>query len=493
MCIIARQANIAAFWLNVYRDSELFYMNSDTYKNPKQLTLFSLVMITIVSVDSIRNLPATALFGSQLVFFFVMAALVFLIPCALVSAELASAFSEQGGIYVWVKEAFGQKFGFLAIWFQWIENVIWYPTILSFVAGTIGYLIAPALASNKFFLIAVILTAFWGVTIINLMGMRFSAMFSNVCATAGLLLPMTLIIALGVSWFMGDHPLQINLSPSALMPNLHESNAWVALTGIIMSFCGIEIATVHAGDVANPQRVFPRALLYSVLIIVSTLIMGSLAIAVVLPSGKISLVAGIMQAFAAFFAAYHLQWFLPLVAIMLILGGLGGVSNWIIAPTKGLLIAGKDGNLPPSLQKENGQGAPVNLLLYQAIIVTLLTLSFFMMPSVNGSYWLLTALAAQLYMFMYLLMFGAAIYLRLARPDLPRMFSVPGGNKGLCFVAVVGILGCLATIAVGFIPPANIQVGGTWHYESLLLGGLILMCLPPFLCQRFSRESWVLA
>src|SRR6516164_3994438 len=103
----------------------------------KALSLLSLVMITVGSVDSIRNLPATALFGSSLIFFFILGAIFFLIPTALVSAELSSAWAKQGGIYVWVKEAFGEKCGFLAIWFQWIENVIWYPTILSFVAGTV--------------------------------------------------------------------------------------------------------------------------------------------------------------------------------------------------------------------------------------------------------------------------------------------------------------------------------------------------------------------
>ena len=117
------------------------------------LTVFSLTMITVGSVDSIRNLPATALFGSQLIAFFLLGALFFLIPTALVSAELASGWPKQGGIYIWVREAFGKRVGFLAIWLQWIENVIWYPTILSFVAGTVGYLIDPALAQNPYFLL----------------------------------------------------------------------------------------------------------------------------------------------------------------------------------------------------------------------------------------------------------------------------------------------------------------------------------------------------
>ena len=445
------------------------------------LTIFSLTMITVGSVDSIRNLPATALFGSQLIAFFILGALFFLIPTALISAELASGWPKQGGIYIWVKEAFGKKVGFLAIWLQWIENVIWYPTILSFVAGTIGYLIDPTLAGNPYFLCLVIVSSFWGATLVNLRGMHSSAILSNICAISGLLLPMALIIGLGAFWITGGNPVHVQFDLQSTLPHLQDRSMWVSLTAIILSFCGIEIATVHANDVHNPQRAFPRALIYSVGIILSTLILGSLSIAVVLPSQDINLVAGIMQAFDAFFARYHLLWLMPVVAVMLVLGGLGGVSNWIIAPTKGLLVAAQDGNLPPVFQKVNRQGAPVTMLVGQASIVTVLSALFLFMPSVNGSYWLLTALAAQLYMLMYFLMFLAAIKLRLSAPDHPRAFRIPGGIVGLCFVAGVGMIGVLTTLAVSFIPPEGINVGSVLHYEMMLIIGLVLMCAPPFI------------
>jgi glutamate:GABA antiporter len=453
-------------------------------KKKHSLTIFSLTMITVGSVDSIRNLPATALFGSQLVFFFLLGALFFLIPTALVSAELSSGWPKQGGVYIWVKEAFGKKAGFLAIWLQWIENVIWYPTILSFVAGTIGYFIDPSLANNAYFLCLVIVCSFWGATFINLRGMHSSAILSNICAISGLLLPMALIIGLGAVWIVGGNPMQISFDSQSILPHLQDKSMWVSLTAIILSFCGIEIATVHANDVHNPQYAFPRALIYSVVIILSTLILGSLAIAVVMPAQDINLVAGIMQAFDAFFRRYELSWLMPVVAVMLVLGGLGGVSNWIIAPTKGLLVAAQDGNLPPFFQRVNKNGAPVTMLIGQAVIVTILSGLFLFMPSVNGSYWLLTALAAQLYMLMYLLMFLAAIKLRLSAPSQPRPFRIPGGIIGLCFVAGVGMIGVLTTLVVSFIPPSDINVGSVLHYEMMLIIGLILMCSPPFISNK---------
>ena len=370
---------------------------------------------------------------------------------------------------------------------QWIENVIWYPTILSFVAGTIGYLINPALTNNPYFLWAVIITCFWGATLLNLRGMSSSALFSSFCSLAGLLLPMSLIIGLGTVWIVQGNPLEIQFDIQSIIPHLSDKGVWVSLTAIMMSFCGIEIATVHANDVDNPQHAFPKALTYSVGIILSTLILGSLAIAVVLPNKDINLVSGIMQAFEAFFVKYHLNWMMPVVAVMLVLGGLGGVSNWIIAPTKGLLVAAEDGNLPEVFQRTNKRGAPVVMLITQALIVTVLSALFLFMPSVNGSYWLLTALAAQLYMLMYFIMFIAAIKLRISQPQHERPFKIPGGMFGMLFVAGIGIVGVFTTLAVSFIPPEGINVGSTIRYELTLIIGLALMCLPPFV------SSWVLS
>ncbi len=448
-------------------------------KKKHALTVFSLVMITVGSVDSIRNLPATALFGSELIIFFTFGAIFFLIPAALISAELASGWPQQGGIYIWVKESFGKSMGFLAIWLQWISNVIWYPTILSFVAGTIGYLINPNLVNNPYYLWLIIIMAFWGTTFINLCGMTSSALFSNICTILGLLLPMSMIIILGVIWLLSGNPMEISFKLPDLLP--HFNSLWVSLTAIMLSFCGIEIATVHANDIRDPQHAFPKSLIYSVLIILSTLICGSLSIAMILPHNEINLVAGIMQAFDAFFLRYHFHCLMPYIAIMLVLGGLGSVSNWIIAPTKGLLIAAQDGNLPKIFQLVNKNGAPVFMLIFQAIVVTILSSLFIFMPSVNGSYWLLTVMAAQLYMLMYLLMFIAAIKLRWSKSMHLREFCISGGFTGLLIVAIMGIIGVILTFIVSFIPPNGINIGNVMHYEIILIAGLLLMCSPPLL------------
>jgi len=448
------------------------------------LTVFSLAMITIGSVDSIRNLPASALFSGSVAFFYLMAGLTFLIPAALVSAELATGWPSRGGVYTWVKEAFGPRWGLLAVWYQWISNVIWYPTILSFMAGTIAHITIPELSTQPIFMVAVILVVFWFATGINLLGMQASARFGVFCTAFGLILPMIFIIALGVAWVVTGNPTQIPFELSSFIPRFDDPTLLVALTAIILSCCGIEITSTHALEVQSPQKDYPKALFISVLVIIATLILGSLSIAIVIPQEEISLVAGLMQAFEAFLKYFNLQSILPIFGAAIVIGVFGGLSNWIIGPSKGLLFGLKELNVGKMLHYENKRQVPAAVLLFQACLCTVLSLIFFFMPTINSSYWALTVLASQLYLVMYILLFAAAFWLRIKKPEVVRAYNIPGGKFGLGFVAAVGILACVFTILIGFYPPSGMQINSSWGYSLAILGGFIVLSCPAFLFYR---------
>ncbi len=444
----------------------------------KSITLFALVMLMAGAIDSIRNLPATALFGSSLIFFFIFSAIVFLIPTALVSAELSSYFSEKGGIFHWTNQAFGKKIGFLAIWLQWINTMVWFPSILSFIAGTATYFIDPALSTNKLYLMSIILSTFWGLTWVNLKGLHISAKFSSFCAVVGMIIPMALIILLAFIWLISGKPLQIHFTAAELFPSLSHTDNWISLTAIMAAFLGMELATVHIKEVINPKKTFPKALFFAVLLILATMILGALAIAIVLPENKINLVNGVMQAFTNFLAVYHLSWSIPILTVMILLGSLGSIVSWLISPAKGLLHAAELGFLPSFFAKKNTQNIPSRLLITQAILVSLFCFAFLLMPSVNGSYWLLTALSTQLYMLMYVIMFIAAIALKIKFKNKVTSFNIPGGKWGMWLTSGLGLIGCAITLFIGFIPPTGIDVGGFMHYEIVFTSGLIGMILP---------------
>ncbi|MBX9702738.1 MAG: APC family permease [Silvanigrellaceae bacterium] len=449
-----------------------------------------MVLLITGAIDSIRNLPTTALFGSSLIFFFIFSAIIFLIPIALISAELSSTWpEEEGGVYSWVKHAFGEDAAFFTIWLQWINTMVWYPTILSFIAGTLAYLVNPELAQNKFYLIAVILIIFWSLTLLGLKGLRASAVFASVCAIFGMILPMGVIIILAFIWLIQGHPIAVDLSWRHLIPHWHDMQSWASLTAIMTSFLGMELAAVHVRNIRSPQKSFPQAMFFSVILILFTMIFGSLAIAFVLPAEKINLVDGVMQAFNNFFEVYHLTALVPLLVILLLLGSLGSMVNWIISPAKGLLLAANHGFLPKGLYKLNKHGVASKILLLQAVLVTLLCSGFLLFPSINAIYWLFTALSTELYVMMYVMMFLAAIRLKSKFTHLHRPFTIPGKKPGYYFTCILGIIGCVITLFVGFLPPENsMDIGSSTHFRLVFAGGILLMISPAFLLYLRKRN-----
>lgn len=455
----------------------------------KKISLFALVLLIVSSIDSIRNFPAASLFGSSLIFFFFFSAIVFLIPTAMVAADLSTSVEGKGGIYHWINAAFGEKAAMLAIWLQWINTMVWYPTILSFIAGTAAYLVDPSLAENKAYLVTIILSVFWGLTLINLKGIYFSAKVNTVCTLIGTLFPMALLIVLGASWILRKEPVHIEFTARSIFPTFGNATNWISLTAIMASFLGMELSGVHVNDINNPRKNFPKALLISVIVIVISQLLGSLTIAAVLPQKEIHLVDGIMQVFSDFFRVFHVEFLIPVLTILIVVGSVGLIINWLIAPAKGLLHAAEFGYLPPFFCKLNKHGAASRILIAQGILVSFFCLAFLLLPSVNGFYWFLTDLSTELYMFMYVIMFFAALHLRKKLPIKRDGFRIPGGKWGMRAVCSLGLIGCLITLVVGYFPPDGIDVGTPARYASMIFFGNILMIAPVILFYWYKRSK----
>ena len=282
----------------------------------KPLTILSLVAINVIAIDSLRGLPFSAEYGFSAVFYYLLAAITFFIPVSLVSAELATAWPETGGLYVWVREAFGKEIGLLTIWLQWFYNIAWYPTIMSFIAVSISYMINPALSHDKYYMLSVVMIIFWGCTWVNCMGMRIASWVSSFSAVLGTIIPMLFIVVLGIFWIGLGKPIHIIFSEKAFFPNLKHIDNLVLFITILFSLVGMEMSASHAREVQNPQRDYPRAVYYSILIIMTTLVLGSLAISIVLPAHQLNIVSGLLEAFELFFQKFHMMWFMPVLAIL---------------------------------------------------------------------------------------------------------------------------------------------------------------------------------
>ncbi len=453
----------------------------------KVLSVFSLVMINVIAVDSLRSLPFSAKLGVPLLFYYLIAAITFFIPIALVAAELATTYPNTGGLYVWVREAFGRRAGFITIWLQWIYNVVWYPTILAFIAATLAYLFAPQLANNKFYVLITVLALFWIFTLLNCFGMRVSSVISIVGASLGTILPMVGITVLGGLWLWQGNPVPAD-TPTHWIPDFSSMGNLSFFPAILFGLLGMEMSAVHAEEVRNPQRDYPRAILYSTILIFATLVLGSLAIVIVVPNKELSVVSGLIDAYAIFFNSYQMPWMTKVIAILIILGGISGVSAWIIGPTKGLLVSAQDGSLPEFFAKINSHSAPVPILITQGIIFTLLSSVFILFDSINAAYFLLSDLCAQMALLVYIFMFSAAIKLRYSQPDKPRSYTIPGGNLVMWIVASIGILCCVSAMLIGFIPPNQIPVGNVLIFETFLAGGLVLFVVLPWIFAKKHEE-----
>lgn len=447
-------------------------------------------MINVAAICSIKNWPLTAVYGFSSLFYFIVSIVLFFIPVSLVSAELATGWPERGGVYVWVREAFGHRWGFLAGWLLWIENVVWYPTILSFIAGTIAFSFDPSLADNTLYMFCVIFGAFWGATLLNLLGMKMSGWISTLGVILGTIIPGVVIIGLGIAWIGSGKPSHIAFNWDTFFPDLSSPQQLALLAGVLLGFAGMEMSAVHAKDVKNPQKNFPRAILLSASIIIVLSILGTLAIAIVIPEKKISLVSGGMEAIAFFLRSYNLGWAVPVIAFMVAFGALGAMSTWTAGPSKGLLAAAQDGDFPPILHKINKHNMPVGMLVFQGIIVSILGIVFLLMPNVNSSFWILLALTSQLYLLMYAIMFAAGIWLRYKKPDVHRAYKIPGGKFGMWLTAGVGFVSSALAIFIGFFPPDQLETGSPLFYVLFLVFGMILFCAAPFIILLFKKPSW---
>ena len=442
------------------------------------LSVFSLTMINVIALADVRSLPISAEYGWTLIAYTILGAIFFLVPCALVVSELATAWPKTGGAYIWVREAFGKRWGFLLVWIQWFYNIVWYPTIMTVLAVTFFYLLSPGLIHDKILLLSIMVALFWLITIANCFGMKVSSLVSAVGVFLGVILPLCVLIGAAAVWFIKGNPIAIPIVEKSFFPHPEGWRSLALLTAMVFSFVGIEMSSTHAQEVKRPGRDYPRACLYSVIILTFILILGGLAVALVVPRSDLGLTQGVIQSFAMIFKELNLQWMTPIMGGCIIIGGFSGVAAWVLGTSKSMLIAGKDGSLPKVLAQSTKSGVPRNMLIIQALVFTILCCCYLLFDSVNSSYWLLSAMTSELALFFYMLLFIAAIRLRYKYPDVARPFKIPGGNAGMWVVGLVGLVASVFTFSVGLLPPDQVKIASVLRYELFLVGGVVLVLLP---------------
>jgi amino acid transporter len=460
----------------------------DTQEKKKILGVFTLAMINVAAVLSIRNFPSMAVFGWSCIGWYIIGTILFLIPISLAGAELATGWPEGGGVYAWVRQAFGEKGGFVAIFCEWSNNLVWFPTVLAFIASTLAFAITPDLATNPWYMFSVMMIAFWGTTLIAYFGEEVSTRFSNVGVVLGSILPAVIIIFFALVWIVTGAAIVLPpFSWSEVVPVINLATLPFFAT-VVLLFAGMEMAGFHALEVKNPQKDYPRAMLISASIIFVLTVLGTLAIAFVIPENQLNLASGVMQAITYFFTVAGVPWLIGPMAVLITIGGVVLLAAWLIGPAKGLGVVAEEGNMPPLFNRTNKYGAPVAVLLIQAAIGTIISLLYVFLPSVNQAYWILSAMTVELLCIVYVLVFISLIKLRYSKPDTPRAFTIPGGMPGVWFVGGLGAFGVIFTFIVGLLPPDYFV--NTWGYIFAVLFGTFILAVPPLIFLAMKKPEW---
>lgn len=462
-----------------------------------KLGVFTLAIMNVTAVVSLRGLPAEAEYGLSSAFYYLFAAIVFLIPTSLVAAELAAMFQDkQGGVFRWVGEAYGKKIGFLAIWLQWIESTIWYPTVLTFGAVAIAFIGMDhpedmALANNKFYTLAIVLIIYWLATFISLKGLSWVGKVAKVGGLVGTIIPAALLIILGIIYLASGGHSNMDFH-SNFFPDFTKFDNLVLASSIFLFYAGMEMGGIHVKEMVNPSKNYPKAVFIGALITVIIFVLGTFALGIIIPARDINLTQSLLVGFDNYFRFIHASWLSPIIAVALAFGVLAGVLTWVAGPSKGIFAVGKAGYLPPFFQKTNSIGVQKNILYLQGAAVTVLSLLFVVMPSVQSFYQILSQLTVILYLIMYMLMFTAAIYLRYSMKKAGRPFRIGRHGNGLMWlVGGLGFLGSLLAFVLSFIPPSQIATGSNTVWFAVLFIGTILVVAAPFIIYASRKPDWV--
>ncbi len=457
------------------------------------ITMMAMAILIITSIVSLRGLPSEAKFGIQSIFYYIFAAIVFLVPFSLVCAELASTYTKSGGLYRWVSEAFGPKVGWTAMFLESTTIIIWFPTVLMFGAASLAFIFWPEsfdekLAANKIYTLVVALVIYWAATFNTFRGTKMANKLSTAGGLYGTIIPAGILVILGIVYVcMGK---TIDLDHVPFIPDFSHLSTIVLAASIFLFYGGMEIQAVHINDMKNPARDFPRAVLVAGVSIVAIYAIGTLIIGFVIPSANIDLLQSLLIAYNHLFDSLNCHWLGNIMAVFIMFGVIGQVSSLVNGPSVGLMAVAQSGYLPRSLQHTNKNGINQRILYIEGGIVTLLTLVLLVLPTVESAYQIMSQMATIIYLIMVLIIYASFIRLRRTAPNKKRGFRVPGGKFGEVVVCSVGIIGALAALLLSYLPPSQIATGSPIVYIGILIAGVLAFVILPLWIYSKRKPDW---
>lgn len=451
----------------------------------RSIRLRDLVLLYVVIILSIRWTATAAAAGPSILVIWIAALLFFFIPLAASVMELSSRHPEEGGIYIWTREAFGDFPAFIAAWVYCISCFPYFASVLYFGAASALFAFgtrAQSLSSNPAYYIG--FAVFWltAITLLNIVGIDIARWVNNIGAFGSILPLSILMLMAGVSWWRfgpATHFTRANMIPHWSLDNA------VFWSSVFFAFSAIECASAMGDEMENPRRNIPWAILIGGSILVIGYIGGTAALLVALPSDAVGGPDGFVNGIHRLANHLGAAWMLVPMALLVSLSAVGNAAGNLSTVARLPFVAGVDRYLPAAFGSVHPRFRTpwVALAVYGAAgaVVALLSQAG---TTVRGAYDVLVSMGVVSLFIPYLFLFASLIRLQ-SRAVGPGIRRVPGGKPVAMLLGSVGFLSTSITILLSMIPGAEetnkaLAVAKVLGGTALLIG----LGLAVFLAER---------
>ncbi len=461
----------------------------------RALKLRDLILFNLVAVLGLRHLGTSAKAGPTTLLLWVLAALFFFVPQGLAVIELSSRFPNSGGIYDWTKRALGEKHGFVCGWCYWINNVLYYPSLLISAAVIATYIFGyggTSLENNLTYVVATTLVCLWIAVIVNIRGVGTGKWLQN-AGGIGTYIPGALVILAGAyAWF--TMPSANPITARDLLPKATDYDSLNLWASIAFAYAGLELSATMGDEIQDPRRTLPRSILISAPLIAVVYFLGTGSVLWLVKDKDINVVSAFLQAIEIGLRQISpgLKWVVPVCAAMYTVGNIGGVGAWLTGPARVAFAIGLDRYFPPAFGKIHPRWrTPYVAILVQATLATVLLLLAVWgkqggARQVEQVYLILLSAQLFIYFIPYVYMFIALVIHRRREGAREGVTLVPGGMAGVYAVAFSGLAVTIFAIILTLVPPPDAKL---WEYESKMLGGVAgLLLLGGILYWRANRR-----
>jgi amino acid transporter len=424
----------------------------------KSMGFWDVLLFNIATVLGPRWIAAAGHNGTSSISLWVLAAVFFFVPGALVINELSSRFPEEGGLYAWSREAFGPFHGFVAGWTYWIYTFFYFPGLLLASASMAAYIMGgrgSVLAQDRTFQLTVSLSILLVAVVLNIVGLNIGKWLQN-AGGVGTYVPLMMLagIAAVVCW---KHGSATHFTVANMMPtwNWDTVNFW---SQIAFAFTGLELVSCMSEEVRDPRRTLPRAVFGAGALIALMYIVGTFAILALVPAAGLDPKSGVFQTISIGAVALKVGFLGILAALVVTVGNAGGVGSTVAGIARVPFVVGVDRYLPAAFGKIHPRWkTPYVSILVQALISAAILLGSQISETIQGAYQMLIDAAIILYFIPFLYMFAAAIKLasRKDRRENSHAVLVPGGIAGVWLCAGLGFAVVLIGIVVSLVPPGD--------------------------------------